>query len=89
MSFNKGDIITNVCGCIGVFDHDSCGVYANPYLKKCGSERYNHKILKTSTFFNRPRLSTEEEKSEFKKALIKEGLYYSESNKTVIVNNEF
>lgn len=88
MSFKKGDIITVECGCIGVFDkkNDSRSV-VSIWLYKCGSDA--HQILKIRTNFAKSRLSTAEEINEFKKALIKEGLYYRESNKTVIVNNEF
>ena len=89
MSFNKGDIITNKCGCIGLYDHEDEGVYVKIFLKKCYSNVRNPKLLKKESYFNSPRLATEVEKYEFKKALIKEGLYYSESNKTILVNNEF
>ena len=90
MNFNKGDIITHSCGCIGLY-YDDSGINKRVriYLKKCGSEKYNPKIRKECTYFSDPRLATEEEKSEFKKALIKVGLYYSESNKTILENNEF
>lgn len=89
MSFNKGDIITNMCGCIGLYNHERESVYVKIFLKKCYSDKSNPRLLKRGSYFSAPRLATEEEKSEFKKALIKEGLYYSESNKTIIVNNEF
>lgn len=89
MSFNKGDIITNRCGCIGLYDYTKGDVHTAMFLKKCCSDKYNPRFLKRGSYFYSPRLATEEEKSEFKKALIKEGLYYSESNKTILVNDEF
>lgn len=82
MSFNKGDIITADCGCIGVFSHKSGSKgRVSIWLHKCGSE--SPKINYIQTSFARPRLSTTEEINEFKKALIKNKKYYCESNKTV------
>lgn len=82
MNFNKGDIITADCGCIGVFSHKSGSKdRVNIWLYKCGSE--DPRILNMYTNFGKARLSTIEEIDEFKKALIKNKKYYCESDKTV------
>ena len=81
MSFNKGDIITNRCGCIGVFyDNVYTGSKVRPWLYKCGPE--SPRIEKITVFSN-PRLSTTEEINELKKALIRDKKYYCESDKTI------
>lgn len=82
MSFNKGDIITAGCGCIGVFDHkNDSRSNVSIWLYKCGTD--THKILNIRTNFTKSRLSTTEEINEFKKALIKDKKYYCESDKTI------
>lgn len=82
MSFNKGDIITADCGCIGIFVRkDDSRSRVNTWLFKCSSDVPH--IVDFGTNFSGSRLSTTEEIDEFKKALIKDKKYYCESDKTV------
>lgn len=83
MNFNKGDIITAKCGCIGVFDYNSGSKNRTVahWLFKCGTIKPY--IVKSSTYFVDSRLSTTKEINEFKKALIKYKKYYCESDKTI------
>ena len=80
MNFNKGDIITGECGCIGTYlnrisKHSVSVDYI--YLKCCGGD------IETRCVLDNPVLSTEKEALEFKKKLISAGYKYNNKTRKV------
>lgn len=80
MNFNKGDIITGECGCIGTYLHKDSKYSAFVdyiYLKCSGG------TIETRCVLDNPILSTEEEVLEFKKKLISAGYKYNNKTRKV------
>lgn len=80
MNFNKGDIITGECGCIGTYieRYDKHSAIVDYIYLKCSDGS-----IETRCILDNPVLSTEQEVFEFKKKLIRSGYKYNNKTKKV------
>ena len=80
MNFNKGDIITGECGCIGTYlkRYSRNSTFVDYIYLKCSGG-----TIETNCLLDNPVLSTEEEVLEFKKKLISAGYKYNNKTRKV------